>query len=221
MKQLVYTGVALVALAVPAMAQAQETSGHDWRSGLYVKGAGVLNYARDHDFSTVSGGIESELDAGGGVSAAIGYDYGQVRAETEIAYRTNDVDSHNLAGTGPLASPNGDVQSLAFMVNGYYDFDLNAPLTPYVGSGVGIANVDFQDYGAGTTAAMSGDETVFAYQAIVGLEYEFVDHLSALAEYRYFATSDVDVEATLGSNRNSDTSYANHSVLLGLKYAFY
>lgn len=219
MKHISFISLVLAVACGCGHAHAQDAA--DWRQGLYVKGAGAVNVMRDHDFNTASGQIDTDMDTGYGISGAVGYDYGQVRAEVEMAYRQNDVSSHTLAGTGALANPGGDVSSLAVMVNGYYDFDTQSPLTPYVGAGIGVANVDFQDYASGATNAMSGDDTTFAYQAIAGLEYEFVDHLSALVEYRYFATSDIDVDSTLGGNLSTDTSYGNHSFLLGLKYDLY
>lgn len=202
----------LTATAAPAIAADQD--------GLYARVTAGWSIAQDQDFSTVNGNIDTELDAGYALTAALGHDYGNLRGEIELSYRENEVDGHKLNGTA-VSPSGGESSALALMANGYYDFDTQTQITPYVGAGIGFARVDVKDYSAaGNNDVADGDETVFAYQVIAGLEYPVSPRTSLTGEYRYFATTDVDIDTNLGGARGSDVTFDSHSILLGVKHSF-
>jgi opacity protein-like surface antigen len=60
-------------------------------------------------------------------------------------------------------------------------------------------------------------KTVFAYQGIAGVNDAITDNLSLNAEYRYFATADVDVQS---GTVKSDVEYRTHNILAGARYTF-
>jgi OOP family OmpA-OmpF porin len=231
--------LAATVLALPVAAQAQPIN------GLYIGAAAGANWVMDSDV-TVSGispafGLTSaqrtgtvSYDLGYALVGNIGYGFGNgIRAELEVSFRENDVDSVSGFRGGRRSS--GLVQTFAIMGNAYYDFNFapNQLVTPYVGVGAGygffrasnvrqISTTDFRDQ---TTA--SGTDGRFAYQAIVGAAFNVpgAPGLALTAEYRFFATLDQEVDSTVyrpaGFARGkAEFENYNHSLLLGIRYAF-
>ncbi len=190
--------------------------------GIYGRVMGGVGFAGDQAIDTNFAGIqevEAELDPGFAIIGALGYDYGMVRAELELGYRHNTVDSHTSSVGGALANPDGDSSAFSMMINGLYDFENESPFTPYVGLGIGFANIDYDNYRAAGATAVNDDDTVFAYQAMVGFDYAFNHQISGIAEYRYFGTADPDITTTIGNNDTS-SEYDNHALLVGIGLGF-
>ncbi len=145
----------------------------------YVSIRGGLSLLSDSDI----GGTPAQLtyDLGYVVGGAFGYDFGNLRAEGEIGYSENDLDA--LTGPGGSLPANGDVSILSFMANGYFEHTFNPAIEGYVGFGMGVANAELSGTG-------SVDDTVFAYQAILGASFVVNSTVSAFTEYRYLGTSD-------------------------------
>ncbi|MFC1886282.1 hypothetical protein ACFLZM_04430 [Thermodesulfobacteriota bacterium] len=55
--------------------------------------------------------MDSEFDTGFGAMAALGYDFGKARIETEIGYRTNDIDQFSALGVNVVGG--GDMPKTA------------------------------------------------------------------------------------------------------------
>jgi len=165
------------------------TSAHAADKGMYVAGNLGISLLSDADveqsgFPTV----EASFDLGFNIGGAIGYDYGNIRAEGEITYRRNDIDEISVLGF--IFPAGGDVSSLGFMVNGYYDFhSANSPVAPYLGVGIGLANV-MVDASIGGIPLLDDDAWVFAYQFMAGIGYEISPTTALTVGYRYFQTSD-------------------------------
>lgn len=102
----------------------------------------------------------NDLDGGTGIlaGAALGYRLGDFRVEGEYFYRTttHDTRSNNSVGDADTQrkeeqeieiaeSGVDDVLSHNFFANLYYDFNTDSRFTPYVGVGVGVAQVSL-DY---------------------------------------------------------------------------
>lgn len=185
----------------------------------YIAVQGGVSQPESHDFRMQSGArVDTKLEDGYVVVGALGRSFqNNTRLEIEGAYRENEVDNHTVSGPA-LAGSTGEAKVASGMVNGYYDIPTSASIKPYVGVGVGVANVDFQNY---TTTAngeiLDDSETVMAYQGMAGLSAPITARLSVNAEYRYFATSDVEVES---GTRKSDTTYNTHNITVGARYTF-
>ena len=158
------------------------------------------------------------------VGGALGYDFGAFRAEGEIAYRANDFDD---ASSGGLTFPaEGDTSAISFMANGYYDFhSANSPLVPYIGVGLGFANVDtdFSVPFLSPLKLVDDSATVFAYQFMAGLGYNINPTTTLTFDYRYFATSDPDFSPGPGfipGLPDIESEYSNHSFNLGARFMF-
>ncbi len=198
-------------LSTPGLAQS-------WDGQTYVTVQGGVAQQEGHDFITGGGAkVETEMKDGYVVVGAIGRQYGNIRAELEGSYRANDVDSHKV-GAATLAGSRGETTVLAGMGNLYYDIPTGGALTPYLGVGAGVAEVEFENYGTNATGTVLDDsDTTFAYQGMAGLNYALNGNLSLNAEYRYFATSDAEVQS---GTRTSDVEYQAHNIIAGARYTF-
>lgn len=130
--------------------------------GLYAKG--IIGATFPTDQTLTPSGVELDFDTGYLLGVAVGSDLGNnVRVEGEIAYNKSDVNKASGA-----ASP-GDVKVWSFLVNCYYDIQTGSPVTPFIGAGIGAANVKLYD------GSVDPDDTVFAYQASAGIGYAVSD----------------------------------------------
>lgn len=204
-----YAVAAVVALGLGTAASAQ-TFGEG--GPFYLKGFGGFTFPQsdkttiDAPIGTATGTID--YDTGWALGAAVGYDITpNIAAELEYAYRTadlkNDVD--------------GDTNSNAVMVNGIYKFNpmgTTGAWQPYVGGGLGWANIDVatDDFGSYTR------NDAFAYQFIGGVSYRISPQLSLLGELRYFGTD--NRKASGKNDTRLDVEYNTVDVLVGASYNF-
>ena len=182
-------------------------------SGFYIDlGAGGLILS---DSNISGGGIDTdaEFDPGYAARSAVGYAYdGGWRAEIEVGYRENGVD------TIGSSAGSGDSSALSGMINGYYDFRSDSPLTPYVGVGLGLTQVEADGYSPVSGSSIDDDDVAFSYQGIVGASWAVGDALALTADYRYLATDDVSLSTASGTG--VDTEYRSHAVFIGLRISF-
>lgn len=167
-------------------------------------------------------GWDTEFDTGYALSASIGRRFGDnIRGEIELAFQSNDVETHRnvQAGGIPLDSQDvgvlisgapqqgatvgavvadgqGSVETTFLMANVYYDFTGFGDFTPYVGAGIGAGFVSV-DYSPSGVGIVDDDDTVFAYQVIAGGTYDLNDRTAVFAQYRYRATEDVETQVDL------------------------
>lgn len=172
----------------------------------YVSGNFGMVSLRDATFSEPGFSAEVSTDPGFGFIAAVGNTFDGLRGEGELAYRTNDLDKISAGiDSAPL---NGEMTSLSVMGNLLVDVPLSESVRPFLGAGIGLAQIDFDLSGVG-----SEDDTVFAYQAIAGIGF-LLTHVTTLdLQYRYFATSDPDFEGAKGE-------YQSNNFFAGLRFDF-
>jgi OmpA-OmpF porin, OOP family len=225
--------LAATILALPVAAQAQPVT------GLYV-GAGVgMNFLMETDvdlnnrFANPRTGT-SEFDYGYVGVISLGWGFGNgVRAEIEGSYRDNTIDTFTGFGLAAPVRSSGSAVSYGVMGNALYDFDLGPtiPLMPYIGVGFGYIIQDYDQVVATSGAnnvIVTGSEGRFAYQAILGAAFQLdavAPGLAITAEYRFLGTlgHEGDARATRGgvsSTGSAEWDNFNHSVLIGLRYAF-
>ena len=204
-------GVAVFALVfITTSAQAAD-------KGMYFSanwGSGILSDADSAPLGIVS---ETSVDLGFNLGGAIGYDYGPVRAEFELAYHHNDF---NELSTGGVTVPAfGTVSVISLMVNGYYDFHSeNSPLVPYLGAGVGLANIEENLSVIGLQFVDDDNTNAFAYQFMAGLGFNINPTTTLTAGYRFFATLDPEFKDSAGTP--FDSEYQSHEITLGIRVAF-
>ncbi len=258
MRKSLFIGTAITAIAFTG-ASAEEKS-------YYISGSVGANWASDSDNEgsftddfTIAGtaldgatlpagtavGWDTEFDVGYTLSAAIGKDLGAFRAEAEVAFTQNDVDTHSgvFAGTTSLdpvdatvlvastsddlgttvgalvADGQGDLQTTYLFANGYYDFELpNTSIEPYIGAGIGVGFVDVE-YAPSNVGIVDDDDTVFAYQFMAGAAVPVTPQLMGFGEDGYRGTTDVEVDVDLFAG---ELEIENRGVIaeVGLRYNF-
>lgn len=195
------------------------------RSGWYVTLHTGYIIASDHDFTYSSGNrIETELSDGFLFGASAGYDLGRIfdpigiRGEFEVSFRQNDVDGHTLNGASQSGA-DGDVSSVAYMMNAYADWHTESFFRPYVGMGLGWATVSYNEYGTSAIPnVLDYDDTVFAYQGMIGASFNVSDGVAITTDYRYFGTGDPDLTTSAGTG--TETEHDTHNFAVGVRYTF-
>jgi len=154
---------------------------------------------------------EIKFDQGSVYALSAGYEFlkGE-RVELEYSNRENDLDE--ISGNDVSESINGDDKATSLMINGIHEFFPKERLTPFLGAGIGIANVELDVDGIGNS-----DDDVFAYQLFLGLACEIYKKTNVDIQYRYFATEKPDYTFN-GVNVESD--YSTHNLMVGLRYNF-
>jgi len=105
--------------------------------------AGVAMMSDSTLIDNTGGSLKLSYNPGFALSGVAGYEFGNgLRLEGEANYRQASTDKVYIAGlTGNISS---DVWSVGMMANAYYDIKNSSPITPYIGGGIGFANVGFQ-----------------------------------------------------------------------------
>ncbi|MFO7604743.1 MAG: outer membrane beta-barrel protein [Desulfurivibrionaceae bacterium] len=172
-------------------------------------GLGIFSDAEVSNSKASTTDFTVEADTGFAVGAALGYDfYGFPRIEAEIAYQNNALDKVRTTSGDIYLHDN--IDSLAFLVNGYWDFTNRSFWTPYLSAGLGAALINVDD----NTAYLGNDSaTVFAYQFGAGLGYAINEEITLEGKYRYFATTNAEFAS-------GEVEYASHNVYAGMRYSF-
>jgi outer membrane protein OmpA-like peptidoglycan-associated protein len=217
-------------------------------TGLYVGAGAGINWLQESDvtltfsdLSRVRGTAEFNLGFAGVISLGYGFGNG-VRAEIEGNYRENEVDSFSAPGFPSSAfRTSGRARSYGIMANALYDFDLGpgAFVMPYIGIGAGYVWHEYSNVRAVERAfptdslTIDGSDGRFAYQAIVGAAFplnQVLPGLAVTAEYRFMGTLQPEIDSRITAAvpgggletlaGKSEVDNFNHSLMLGLRYAF-
>ena len=176
--------------------------------------------------------FDTEFDTGFGVHGAIGHSWDAFRLEGEVSYRQNDLDTLDitnltLAGIGSFnnlgsLAADGDVSALGFMGNFWFELLKGSPWKPFVGGGLGVAQISINDASAtilGVPFPLADDEDwVFAYQVGAGIGYEVTPTTVVSLGYRFFGTADPDFTDVTGVP--FDAEYQSHNIEIGLRFSF-
>ena len=104
------------------------------------------------------------------------------------------------------------------MLNGYYDFELDGDLTPFIGLGVGNVSTDVSFAPSGVPI-VNDDDSGFAWQVIVGADYSISEQLLFFGNYRYVSADDASVNVSLVP-ATLDIENEFQAFEIGLKYSF-
>ncbi len=211
-------------LIIPGLARAQNGS------PFYISGAGAFSLVQDSEIGSKdaptdatlrSADTKLELDSGLGLSAAVGVVLKKrFRIEFEYGYKNADATAISLntpAGANVQFPVAGDLSIHAFMLNGAFDFRNKSRFTPFLGVGIGLAAVDFDNptftTSGVTIPASSNSNNVFAYQLFGGVGYWISSQVVAFLGYKYFATADPEFTLTRAT-------IDAHNFELGIRYYF-
>jgi outer membrane protein OmpA-like peptidoglycan-associated protein len=167
---------------------------------------------------TATAQFENEWNGGWAVIGTLGYAIDQHwRVEGEVGYRRNDIGGFNTLGGAPITAPPGELSQFSLMANVIYDVMISDKVTLSVGAGAGAARVNF------TTPTIDVEDTNFAYQGIVGLNYAIGNRAQLFLNYRYFRVDgpDFNQRFSVGPTTNFALHYddlVQHTVTLGLRF---
>lgn len=217
-------------IAIGSIALATSYAGD---SQFYVGGTIPLEFGGDSTFTSngsdplfSSSANSSQLDVfndvGSGLNVQFGYDFGKIRAELDIGQRRTNIDKVSLidGSTGDLtrlSGEDGHMHNSSFMLNAFYDHDLNEKWGLYFGAGAGVMKTrgEIEASLAGESLTMdysSGHE--MSYQALVGVTYHLNENVDLTAGYRRVWAKD---PSFAGGKLNIS---APESLEAGIRYSF-
>lgn len=207
--------LAVAATVAPAAAE-------NWyaRADIGYAFDGALETPREIGIAPQFGG-DGNLDGGWLASAGIGRSFASgVRIEGEFAHRSSDIE--NSSGVAPGA----EASVTSVLANAIFDFNRGGHFQPYLGAGVGVAQVDASSF---NNAVIPGDlvgfddtDTNLAYQILAGVGVGLGGQLTLDLGYRYFAAPDLEFSGRgpLGVTRDFEADYDHHAATAGLRWGF-
>jgi len=175
---------------------------------IYYSGNMGIVSVSDADLDNGTDTGEMSFDDGFAATGAVGASLGNhARLELELGYRKNNLDKFSVAGYGTV-NGSGDLRTISLMGNVYYDFLKDSVVRPFVGAGLGAANIE-----ADIDRLDSEDDNVFAYQLAAGGTIAVREHLNIDIQYRYFGTQDPDFSGV-------KAEYHTHNIFIGLRLQF-
>lgn len=196
-----------------ANSNAQDLSGENNKRGFYVGGSLGMAALNDSDWtdSELPGVvIEVESDTGFAGHAFGGYAFENgIRLEGEIGGQFNDLNKATFQGNS--IELDGDIEIFSFMVNGYFDFLNSSRFTPFVTAGIGSAQVYLNDFNG---SSEDYDDVVAAFQVGAGVGYALTEKVTLDCKYRYFLTSDPELDAT------TKVTVSSHNLYFGARVSF-
>lgn len=195
-------------------------------AGMYIGVRGGAVFADDTRF-TIAGPatVRNDYDLGYTGSGFVGLElpdiyYGLgVRLEGELGLAQFEVDTHTV-GAAPIASAAsfGATDALYGMANLYVDYGLGV-FRPFVGGGIGVAQVEFDNHGiTGAPGVMDDTANGLAWQVMGGLGVDVTNAITLEAMVRYQAIQDVGVISSTGPKTQVDL--ASTQVMLGARFSF-
>jgi opacity protein-like surface antigen len=169
-----------------------------------------------------SGNLKAGWVAGG----AVGYQWGWLRTDLSLDYLGQRSFSERFAGScgGACAGTlEGRFSAVPALLNAYYDIGTWKGLTPYLGAGLGIAHLQWDDLKLagrcnGPCPAASGDgRWRLAWQVGAGMSYAVSDKASLDADYRLLDLGKAGAGSTPGGNIDAGTVWDNE-LRLSLRY---
>ena len=211
-----------ILLGVVATAALSGVAGAANFKGWYLSLEAGANWVDDWNSIATRNAPAVEADAtfstGWAAFGSVGYAFGSNwRAELELGYRANDLDSTTPGG---LFWDEGDLWEATAMANVIYDIRLCDKLGLSMGVG---ACADYSELTDTRGAVdLSDEDWNLAYQGIAGLNYSIGSRTTAFVNYRYLRVSnpDFNMRDQLVSGYEFDgDDFAKHSVTAGLRYA--
>jgi len=187
-------------------------------------------------------GYDVEVDDDWAGFARLGYRFTpNWRVELEGGYRPGQIEEVTVGSSGAAAicnispaigaceAPEGDLTATTLMMNVIYDFgNADSTLRPFIGLGAGVNRVSTEYLGTlasarGVTVGADDTSTELAAQAIAGLSWALSNRASLDLTYRYLMSNfsfDTFASIPAGDLGELEGRYTDHSISLGLRYAF-
>jgi len=216
MRLFITTAVAALAVAGAAAAQTVGSPPAPAR-GQYIAVSGGLIGKTDYDYGFANGwSVDADVKSGAQGAIAWGSSIGaNWRGEIALGYRSQKVDSALTSNVGVFGASDGKVKALSVDLNGYYDFPVSGPVKPYLGAGIGVAQVKIDD------GLLDDKGDALTLQAMAGASVAVSPRISLFAEGRYQYTGSIKVKTTSpAGERNEKLNMKAPGAVVGARFAF-
>lgn len=174
-----------------------------------------------------SGIYEADLGMEFGARLGVGYAFGGLRLEGQLGYESFTLNNLNPVTGSPLAETDssGELAGLVMMANLFYDIGTPGGPRPFLGAGIGFANLEADYHGlvcfilcAEGAQIVNGSDTVAAWQGMAGLSTPLSGgHGEWFIGYRYFGTGDIGLNV-VDYGPVTQEGVQSHSVMLGWRF---
>ncbi len=151
------------------------------------------------------------------VPRAAGVDFGLLRLEGEAMVNGDSLNNFELAADNLYGGSN--FETMAGMANAFIDIPTRNGVSPFVGGGIGYANVSAIGSEALGVDPVDDRDVVMAYQLRAGFAISILTSAEIVLGYRYFFTDDLTLNGTNGDPVTVD-SQASHVGELGIRIRF-
>lgn len=185
-----------IIIASTALMASQLVSAATPLDGWYASVFGGYAHFSDNISKAQNGLIynDTRYDSGWDAGGNFGYKSTPLRYEAELSYLTANIDTFRINNIRQ-ANTRGSTNAVMAMANVYYDFPacIAPSLEPYLGVGLGYGRVDSKLGSTGVfgSTEFSGANSVYAYQAMAGLTFNFSENYATNIGYRYLGTERV------------------------------
>jgi opacity protein-like surface antigen len=208
--------VVSLALFAPGPANAQSALGPYLFAGL---GA---DHMPDRNLVINGAARSSQWKPGYGLLAGVGYKwFFGLRTEAEYSGRVSWVKTFN--GTAPWA---GTAWDNSVMVNALYDFESDLPITPFIGGGIGLNQIQWgNNFRASAQlpppTIYDGESIRPGWQGIAGLSYAITPQIAVAVDGRIKGSfGHFNFTGSVPGRSISRFNYETRSVFLSVRYAF-
>ena len=158
---------------------------------------------------------DNDMSTGFNVGGALGWNLGpDLSLEIEGFYTHSAYDS-------PLVS-SGSLETMSFMGNIFWNFDCGGKWKPFIGAGLGGAQVTITDGVYGGVPFTGDSDIVFAWQAMAGVTIPVAETVDLLIEYRFQSAEDTTLDITngVGVTLPVTQEYQSHNLSAGFRLHF-
>lgn len=191
--------------------------------GWYVSGQAGPVWLMDADSVGASTTSKVKYDTGSSFAVAVGYRLSDgLRLELEVNSYDSQLNETNNHFPAPAGSELvvGNTHSLGYLANVWQDIDVNFPIKPYFGFGVGVTQVTLDDLEvSGVAAEEATDSSVTTFQVGLGVNYPITKRLTATAGYRYQEATDAGFRVE-GIPGEIDSEQHAHLIQAGFRFIF-
>jgi opacity protein-like surface antigen len=192
------------------------------RAEYYLKVDALYENASDVKVDSASD-FRTSLKTSLGYSAAFGYKFTKVRVEAELQYFKSSANGASDS-TGSSLSASGAYKQFSGFVNGYVDLKSFLGLTPYIGAGLGEAEINLDqlsaEHGASKVVQFSSRNMASGYQAMVGLQYPVLGKATASIGFRILHMGSFQTHDIASHVRQDVSSGLNKIFEIGLAWHF-
>jgi opacity protein-like surface antigen len=165
------------------------------------------------------------LDTGFTGSMVAGYAFGSrwgmlsPRLEVEAGYLNNEVGTYeDGVPPAPFVAGQGNLNAFYWFTNLLLDIPMNGwGFTPFIGGGVGFANVRLDNVGPVGDVDFNSEDTSFAWNLTAGLSYDISRNVTFDVAYRFVQFNSVNIISADAPAISSSNDIDNHQITAGVR----